>query len=104
MGNWNGLRRPVAILSCFQKIAYDAHVKITSALPFSLTSQGSEKAQFRVALRKYLDTGMGYFIWCPGTWNIPETSCVSEQINLKPAPRARSTSIPQCFLVICLRC
>jgi hypothetical protein len=39
-----------------------------------------EKAQFKVAFRRYLNTGMGSLFWCPCIWNTPETIFVPEQV------------------------
>jgi hypothetical protein len=51
--NKNQLHRPIANLSCFQKSAYYAGIKIFSLLS-SLTSIINKKAQFKVALKIYL--------------------------------------------------
>jgi hypothetical protein len=43
------LHRPIANLSCFQKSAYYAGIKIFNSLPSSLSSLVNKKAQFKVA-------------------------------------------------------
>jgi hypothetical protein len=50
--NKNQLQRPTAELSCFQKCACYAGIKIFN----SITSLISRKAQFKVALKRYLVT------------------------------------------------
>ena len=50
------LHRPNANLSCFQKGAFYAGIKIFDSSPCSLTILKNEKAKFKVALRKYLNT------------------------------------------------
>jgi len=47
------LRRPIAILSCFQKGASYSAVRIISNLPQSMTSLRNEKPQFKVALNVF---------------------------------------------------
>jgi hypothetical protein len=42
--NKNQLHRPIANLSCFQKSAYYAGIKIFNGMPFSLTSLIHKKA------------------------------------------------------------
>jgi hypothetical protein len=54
--NKNQLHRPIANLSCFQKGAYYAGIKIFNSLPSSLTSLVNKMAQFKVALKTYLIT------------------------------------------------
>jgi hypothetical protein len=60
--NKNQLHSPVAILSCFQKSAYYAGINIFNSLPSSLTSLINEKAQFKVALKRYLITHSFYSV------------------------------------------
>jgi hypothetical protein len=45
------LHRPTANLSCFQKNAYDAGIKIYNGLPLNFRSLMNKKAQFKVALK-----------------------------------------------------
>jgi hypothetical protein len=52
--NKNQLHRPIDNLSCFQKSAYHAGIKIFNSLPASLTCFVNKKAQFKVALKRYL--------------------------------------------------
>jgi hypothetical protein len=67
-GNEDRLRRPNANLSCFQKDTSYAAIKIFNSLPCSLTTLKKEKAKFKVALRKYLNTHTFYcvdeFVMC----------------------------------------
>lgn len=100
--NFNPLRRPASNLSCFQKISYNADIKVTDSVSFTLTVRVHEKAQFKVAFRRCLNTGMGSLFWCPSIWNTPETICFPEKVILKPALSTRNTRISQCFLVLCL--
>jgi hypothetical protein len=58
--NNNQLHRPIANLSCFQKSAYYAGIKIFNSIPPSLTSLVNKKAQFEVALKRYLITHSFY--------------------------------------------
>jgi hypothetical protein len=54
--NKHHLHTPNANLSCFQKSTFHAGIKIFNNLPHSLTILKNEKAKFKVALRKYLNT------------------------------------------------
>jgi hypothetical protein len=54
------LHRQVANLSCFQKSAYYAGIKIFNILPSNLKSLMNKKAQFKVGLKRYLDTHSFY--------------------------------------------
>jgi hypothetical protein len=54
--NRNQLHRQTANLSYFQKSAYFAGIKIFNRLPSNLSSLMNKKAQFKVALKKYLLT------------------------------------------------
>jgi hypothetical protein len=49
------LHRPIANLSCFQKNAFHSGIRIFNSLPRSLTNLKNEEAQFKVALRRYLN-------------------------------------------------
>jgi hypothetical protein len=46
------------VFSCFQKNAYYVGIKIFNILPSNLTSLANKKAQFKVALKRYLITHM----------------------------------------------
>jgi hypothetical protein len=50
------LHKQTANLSCFQKSAYYAGIKIFSNLPCELRSRMNEKALFKTALKQYLHT------------------------------------------------
>jgi hypothetical protein len=52
----------------FQKMAYDAYMKITNNLPFSLTSQVNEKAQFLSSTKKILK--YRYSIFYLVSWHV----------------------------------
>jgi hypothetical protein len=54
--NRDHLHRPTANLSCFQKSTYYAGIKIFNSLPSNLRSLMNKKAQFKVALKRYLNT------------------------------------------------
>jgi hypothetical protein len=54
--NKNHLHRPIAILSCFQKNAYYACIKILSILPPSLKTILDKKEKFKAALKRYQKT------------------------------------------------
>jgi hypothetical protein len=60
--NKNQLHRPIANLSCFQKSAYYASIKIFSSLPSNVTTFIDKPAQFKVALKKYLITHFFYSV------------------------------------------
>jgi hypothetical protein len=49
--NKNELHRPTANLSCFQKSAYYAGVKIFNSLPSNLSTLIDKQVQFKVALK-----------------------------------------------------
>jgi hypothetical protein len=53
--NEHHIHRPVANLSCFQKSAFYSSSRIFNSLPYSVTNLKNEKAQFKVALRRYLN-------------------------------------------------
>jgi hypothetical protein len=48
------LHKTTANLSCFQKRAYYAGITIFNNLPSDLTSFMNEKAQFKIALKRFL--------------------------------------------------
>jgi hypothetical protein len=48
--------KPTANLSCLQKSAYYAGIKIFSNLPSDPRSPMNEKAQFKITLKRYLNT------------------------------------------------
>jgi hypothetical protein len=54
--NKHYLHRPTAKISVFQKSVYYAGIKIFNNLPSSLKSLMNEEAQFKVALKRYLNT------------------------------------------------
>jgi hypothetical protein len=56
--NKHQLHRPIANLSCFQK----SGIKIFNSLPSSLTSLVNKKSQFKVALKRYLNTHSCYSV------------------------------------------
>jgi hypothetical protein len=60
--NKNQLHKPTANLSCFQKSAYYAGIKISNNLPSNLTSLVNKKAQFKVTLKLYLITHSFYSV------------------------------------------
>jgi hypothetical protein len=53
--NKHRLHIPIANLSCFQKSAFYSSIRIFSSLPYSVTNLKNEKAQCKVALRRYLN-------------------------------------------------
>jgi hypothetical protein len=60
--NRDHLHRPTANLSCFKKSAYYAHIKIFNSLPSNLRSLMNKKAQFKVALKTYLNIHSFYSV------------------------------------------
>jgi hypothetical protein len=50
------LHKPAANLSCFQKSTYYARIKFFNNLPSDLKSFMKEKARFKTALKRYLNT------------------------------------------------
>ena len=54
------LHRPTANLSCFQKSVVFGGIKIFYSFLLSLSSLRNEEAQFKVALRRYLNTHSFY--------------------------------------------
>jgi hypothetical protein len=60
--NKHHLHRPNANLSCFQESTFYAGIRIFSRLPLSLISLKNEKTEFKVALRKYLNTRSFYSV------------------------------------------
>jgi hypothetical protein len=60
--NKHQLKRPIANLSCFQKSAFCTGIKIFNSLPSSLTSGVNKKSQFKVALKRYLNTHSFYTV------------------------------------------
>jgi len=54
--------RPIANLSCFQKITFYAGIKIFNSWPTSMTILKIDKAKFKAALRKYLHTQCFYSV------------------------------------------
>jgi hypothetical protein len=60
--NTHLLHRPVANLTCFQKSTYYSGINIFNNLPRSLKSLMNEKAEFEVALKRYLNTHSFYSV------------------------------------------
>jgi hypothetical protein len=60
--NNHHLHRPIANLSCFQKSAFYPSIRIFNSLPRSLKNLKNEKAQFKVALRTYLNAHAFYSV------------------------------------------
>jgi IS1 family transposase len=60
--NRDHLHRPTANLSCFQKSVYYADIKIFNSLSSNLRSLMNKKAQFKVALKRYLNTHSCYSV------------------------------------------
>ena len=53
--NNHHLHRPIANLSSFQKSAFYSGIRIFNKLPQNITDLKNEKAQFKVALKRYLN-------------------------------------------------
>ena len=60
--NKRHLHRPVANLSCFQKVASYSGIRIFNSLPRSVTNFKNEKTQFKVALKKFLNSHSFYAV------------------------------------------
>ena len=60
--NKHRLHRPVANLSCFQRDASYSRIRIFNSLPRSITNLKNEKTQFKVALKKFLNTRSFYSV------------------------------------------
>jgi hypothetical protein len=60
--NRDHLHRTTANLSCFQKSAYYAGLKIFNSLPLNLRSLMNKNAQCEVALKRYLNTHSFYSV------------------------------------------
>jgi hypothetical protein len=60
--NKQHLHRPIANLSCFQKSAFYPGIRIFNILQYSVTNLKNEKAQFKVALRIYLNAHSCYSV------------------------------------------
>jgi hypothetical protein len=60
--NKHHLHRPNANLSCFQKSTLYDGIRTYSDLLHSLTSLKNEKAEFKVALKRYLNTHSFYSV------------------------------------------
>jgi hypothetical protein len=56
--------RPIVNLSSFQKNAYYSGIKIFNSLSSSLKSLMNKKAQFKVALKRYLNTQYTLLLFC----------------------------------------
>jgi hypothetical protein len=64
------LHGPIANLSRFQKSAFCSSIRIFNSLPYSVTNVKNWKAEFKVALRRYLNAHSFYcvdeFLMCTG--------------------------------------
>jgi hypothetical protein len=60
--NKHHLHRPIANLSCFQKIAFYSGIRTFNSLPQSMTNLKNEKTQFKVALERYLNADSFYSV------------------------------------------
>jgi hypothetical protein len=60
--NKHHLHRPNANLSCFQKSAYYAGIRIFTRLPLCLSVLMNDKAKFKKAVQKYLNTHFFYSV------------------------------------------
>jgi IS1 family transposase len=60
--NRDHLHIPTANLSCFQKSAYYAGIKIFNSLPSDLRCLMNKQTQFKVALKRYLNTHSFYSV------------------------------------------
>jgi hypothetical protein len=61
--NKHHLLTPIANLSCFQKSELYSSIRIFSSLPYSVTNLKNEKAQYKVALRRYLNARSIYSVY-----------------------------------------
>jgi hypothetical protein len=60
--NKHHLHKPNAKLSCFQKGAFYASVRIFNSLPYSLSILMNDRAKLKAALKKYLHTHSFYSV------------------------------------------
>jgi hypothetical protein len=60
--NKNHIHRPTANISCFQKCAHYAGIKIFNRLLSNLRSLMNKKAQYKAALKRYLNTHPFYSV------------------------------------------
>jgi hypothetical protein len=60
--NKHHLHRPNANLSCFQKSAYCAGIRIFNRLPLCLSVLMNDKVKFKKAVQKYLNTHSFYSV------------------------------------------
>ena len=60
--NKHHLHRPVTNLSCFQKGVSYSGIRIFNSLPRSITNLKNDKTQFKVALKKFLNTHSFYSV------------------------------------------
>jgi hypothetical protein len=56
------LHRQIGNFSCFQKSAYNAGIKTFNSLPSNLRRPVNRKSQFKVALKRYLNTHSFYSV------------------------------------------
>jgi hypothetical protein len=76
--NKNHLHRPVANLSCFQKGAYYAGIKMFNILSPSIKTISDKKETFKVALKRCLNTHPFYSVH--GFLQFREDSSVADHI------------------------
>jgi hypothetical protein len=67
------LHKPVANLSCFQKSIYYAWINIFNNQPCDLKCLMNEKAGFKVALKRYLNTHSALL---KNTYCLENDSCI----------------------------
>jgi hypothetical protein len=60
--NKHHLHRPIANLSCFQKSTFYSSIRIFNSLPCNIKNLKNEKAQFKAALRRYLNVHSFYSV------------------------------------------
>jgi hypothetical protein len=60
--NKHHLHRPIVNLSCFQKSTFYSGIRIFNSLPCNIKNLKNEKAQFKAALRRYLNAHSFYSV------------------------------------------
>jgi hypothetical protein len=60
--NKDYFHRTIANLSCFQKSAFYSGIRIFNTLPLRLINFKNERAKFKVALKRYLNTHSFYSV------------------------------------------
>jgi IS1 family transposase len=73
--NRDHLHRPTANLSCFQKSAYYAGINIFNSLSSNLRSLMNKKAQFKITLKRYLNTHSYCSVEEVLMFNVTHTMC-----------------------------